>query len=160
MDSFSKRKKTILKTILISALVIAGIGIFWHFYSQENEYKIEKVGWRREIPILEYQRHYRHSKPGTRISHTWDHVDLLYTEEEGKDESKMYWPRTYVPENNGAVVGNKKQGTREQLFWVSYTNDKGETVERYFDSAELFEKAESGKIAVVNGFGQIKQIKD
>lgn len=42
---------------------------------------------------------------------------------------------------------------------VAYVNDKSNTVKGYFEDKDLFDIAEEGKIVVVDGFGQVKEIK-
>lgn len=151
------RNKKIISTtwgiVIVVALAIAGL--LFHLSSQRNEYTIQDVGWRREIPVMEYRSHTRRTNKRTRIVHSWDRVKTLYEEDKGKDESLMKWPST----EGVSLTSSRKLGERKQSYWVSYINDKNSAVKGYFEDKDLFDIAEEGKTVVVDGFGQVKEIK-
>lgn len=64
------RNRKILLTawgvVIVVAITIAGL--VFHLSSQRNEYTIQDVGWRREIPVMEYRSH-------TRRFHKWTGLD-------------------------------------------------------------------------------------
>lgn len=58
-----------------------------------------------------------------------------------------------------SLTSSRKLGERKQSYWVSYINDKNSAVKGYFEDKDLFDIAEEGKTVVVDGFGQVKEIK-